>query len=517
MSTESLLTAPVVPICSPTGEWLQVSLSSLFARWSQGLADEVQDMRAHQAPAVESALALFAAHALEVAGRAFGPHTEDEWAKMLQDLAVQQGAPQFWDLAGTDVGTAAFMQPALLVPALAKKLVASPAELDVLVASKNHDIKQDELLQPAPWHWVCALITGQTCAGYGGKSLYGVMRMNSGTGVRTFLAGYNDDTPFGRWSEDVTRLLRLWKRLHEDNSFGFRPDGVRLVAAVPWDGSSPLSLSDLHPGAVEIARPTRLSYAADGKLTAHTGGTQVTRIAASEQRGNVADAWTALARDDKGVKALSSGDRSFTWQNFVSALFSPETALLSELSRDVDTSREVTQRFRAVSRSQQGTHGYQDFSFTFPAKVARRLFGPAAPVTERQALLSRQKAAVEVAGRIASRASWAYGKALAPLDADNDAISKLLKRDHHVKVVAQLRGRLAHRWQHAMLPWLCASVLDELSDPQALENWFSLCRQHAAQELKQLLAPRPGALRANVFTLAKGLNVLPASLAQLDV
>lgn len=439
-----------------------------------------------------------------------------QWAELLTGLALQQHAPYFWDLVCDDASQAAFMQPALAISKLAKNVAKFPSGLDALVASKNHDVKENDIANARPWHWLCALVTGQTTGGYAGKTLYGVMRMNTGSGTRFFAAGYNDDTEQGRWTQDVTRLLRYWVSLYENNSFGYHQHGLRLVAAWPWDGCAPLEVADLHPGAIEICRPMRL-YLAQGDLQALYGGTSEARIRAKLLRGSVADPWTALARDKDGLKALSpSPDTGFTWSNFLNLLFNPDLGLVSPFMLDVDTSKDVTYRLRALSRSRTETSGYQNFAFTFPGRVAKRLFGPAVSLTEREVLLQRHQAAAEVGSALQRRMAWSYCKAHSALDADTKTIQAVGKAKHHEAVLGHMRNAYTQRWQQALLPWLCASVTDSCSDEEALGQWFAIARDEAETLLRAQLMPRPGAVRTTSLGLAKGLAALPRTLAQLQ-
>lgn len=512
----NLLTSPLIPLTGPQADLgaRMASLPELFSAWSMGADVSLTNMRAHQQPAVEILLAQLAAHALEAAGLPLQPLDAGRWHQLLHDLSVGQGAVGFWDVSSEDFSHAAFMQPALANVSLAKKRVERAADLDVLVTSKNHDVKQDDMAQPHVWHWLCALITTQTTTGYTGATLYGVMRMNSGSGTRTFAAGYNHDTFQGRWAQDVSRLLRYWDRVHRDNHLGYRRDGIRLLAALPWDGQTAATLDQLHAGVVEVCRPLRL-VAQDAELSALVGGTASPRISAKLLRGAVADPFTTHAMDKDGLKALSPGDTGLTWSQFMKLIFSEDWSLLSEFARDVDTSREVTQRLRAVSRSGTETNGFQDFSFTFPAKVARNLFGPAIVPSERQRLLRLQDAAAQVAAKLVSRAEWGYCKAHSKLDASNDDVARVAKAKHHEKVLATMRSEMAQQWRDALLPWLCASELSELSEAQALEQWFAQCRALVERHLQERLAPRFGAVRTTALGLAKGLNALPSTLASL--
>ena len=63
----------------------------------------------------------------------------------------------------------------------------TPDDLDVLVTSKNHDLKQTMALDCAVEDWIFALVNLQTMAGFLGSGNYGIARMNGGFSARVCL------------------------------------------------------------------------------------------------------------------------------------------------------------------------------------------------------------------------------------------------------------------------------------------------------------------------------------------
>ena len=78
-----------------------------------------------------------------------------------------------------DITKPAFMQPPASVHPRSEKdyqgnEVATPDELDILVTSKNHDLKSSVAAQAGVDDWIFALITLQTMEGFGGAGNYGM-------------------------------------------------------------------------------------------------------------------------------------------------------------------------------------------------------------------------------------------------------------------------------------------------------------------------------------------------------
>ena len=116
------------------------------------------------------------------------PTDTEEWRRIIRAL-TQKNWPndEPWRSVVDGITTPAFMQP----PARAKErekdyknTVATPDELDMLVTSKNHDLKAEVAEQAGADDWIFALITLQTMEGFGGAGNYGISRMNGGLGNR---------------------------------------------------------------------------------------------------------------------------------------------------------------------------------------------------------------------------------------------------------------------------------------------------------------------------------------------
>lgn len=100
-------------------------------------------------------------------------------------LALSGGEAGPWALSGPDD------KPAFMQPPAPKGLnwtpVATPDALDLLITSRNHDLKQQIARHAEPQDWVFALVSLQTSEGYGGAGNNGIARMNGGSSSRPLL------------------------------------------------------------------------------------------------------------------------------------------------------------------------------------------------------------------------------------------------------------------------------------------------------------------------------------------
>ena len=131
-------------------------------------------------------LVQLAALALHRAGARELPRTEEGWACSLRGLTHEFPEDEPWCLVVDDERKPAFMQPP--VPIGVKWTpVSTPDALDLLITSRNHDLKQAVARQAEAEDWILALVSLQTCEGFGGAKNYGIVRMNGGSSSRSML------------------------------------------------------------------------------------------------------------------------------------------------------------------------------------------------------------------------------------------------------------------------------------------------------------------------------------------
>jgi len=315
----SLLTDPIVRYRRAiNGQTIHANLPELFVALA---ADEVRDypaLRPHQRHPWHAFLVQLAAIALNKAERATAFETTQEWRDALLALTPDDPDGAAWCLVSPQD------RPALLQAPVAggsisdwKSEAFAADEIDMLVTSKNHDLKGSRARRSQPEDWLFALLSLQTQEGFLGAGNYGISRMNGGfaskPGVGVAAVGF----PGARWMRDIAALLGRRDRTVEAHGLQ-GDDGLALVWLAPWDGLGSLSFSKLDPHYIEICRRIRLRCV-DEKIMSVGTGSKAARIAAKELNGLTGDAWTPI--DVEGGKALTITANGFTYKLVSELLF----------------------------------------------------------------------------------------------------------------------------------------------------------------------------------------------------
>ncbi len=364
----NLLVDPVIRVRMADGSVRCLSLPELYAEMVADRVMAFPALRPHQRHAWHAFLCQLGAIALHRAELDEFPESADEWCSLLRGATPEYDGDQPWQLIVDEPGYPAFMQcPARDGLSDYRGLKMSPDDLDILVTSKNHDVKQTTATEAGLEDWLFALIDLQTMAGFLGAGNYQIARMNGGFSSRPSLGlAPADGGPGAHLCFDIRRMLSGRDALLERYPDYFRRDpGVALVWLEPWDGTDSLDLRDLDPYFIEICRRVRL-MASDGKIAARTAASRCARTYAKMAGGDIGDFWTPVRATDG--KALSVSSVGFRYDR------------LSELVLDKETYRrppamQVTEekgaRWRLVARGvaagQGKTEGYHervDIAFT---------------------------------------------------------------------------------------------------------------------------------------------------------
>ncbi len=311
----NLLTMPAVR-AEPLG---LLTLPGVLAALARGEVAGIPALRPHQRAAWHMVLVQLAVLALDRAGLVEPPGEEGAWAGLLRGLTPEWGDDP-WTLVVADRSRPAFLQP----PdpgGLGWSPVPTPDALDMLITSKNHDLK-GRVAQGAPAEdWVFALVSLQTTEGYGGAGNHGIARMNGGSSSRPSLglapvsAARGGIDPGARWRRDVTRLLALRA---EGEAGGLGPaGGPALLWCLPWPEGRQLALHELDPLFIEVCRRVRLLP--DGTAERTTSAAPRIEVKAAKINGVTGDPWTPVHRT--GNKALTLGERDWDFRLLGDLLF----------------------------------------------------------------------------------------------------------------------------------------------------------------------------------------------------
>lgn len=371
----SLLHEPLIRWrCVAHGDLHHTSLPALFAALA---ADEVRDfpaLRPHQRHPWHAFLVQLAAMALHRAGEPSPWTDEAAWQVALQALVPPEAAEAAWCLlAPAD-------RPALLQPPAPgenpqawKNFVATPDALDMLVTSKNHDLKGTRARRAEADDWLFALVSLQTQEGFLGAGNYGISRMNGGFASRPGVGVAPVGACGRRWAGDIASLLAQRTRIAD--AMGLAPAGGHtLLWLQPWSGTESLAMTSLDPLYIEICRRVRLGVE-QGDIVARVVGSKVARVAAGGRNGVTGDAWTPV--DTAEAKALTVSAAGFEYKLMSELLTGGRFTHGAAWRLDGWPQHAVLEVVaQATVRGQGKTEGYHERRVPISPRLRRLLAGP---------------------------------------------------------------------------------------------------------------------------------------------
>ena len=376
--TDKILEDPLIRISKSNGALVRASLPAVYAALMRDEVDAFPALRPHQRHAWHAFLVQLGALAIHRAGLNEPPDNADEWRRILRGLTPDFPDDEPWQLVVEDITRPALMQP----PARSddrlkdyKTAVSTPDGLDMLVLSKNHDIKSAVAMQAEADDWIFALITLQTMEGYAGRGNYGISRMPSGYGNRPAFSITPSERHGLHFKRDVEGLREHRLSLLEE--YPMSHAGIGLVWIIPWDGTKAeaLLLTALDPFYIEICRRIRLQCQGE-KLKATRANSSFRRIV--DVKGLTGDPWAPTSRvlNKQGTPTAFLGPRKLGYARVVDGLTSPDWGQ-PYLLRPVRSERESLGTMRLVARGmvrgEGGTEGYHERIIPLKPKTMQAL------------------------------------------------------------------------------------------------------------------------------------------------
>jgi CRISPR system Cascade subunit CasA len=505
----NLLTDPCLTVRLSDGSQKGMSLPQALSALEGDRIQSFARLQAHQSHPWHAFLCQLAAMALE--GRELPPgeglephqllgeHTPEQWTELLRGLTTDFTADEPWTLVVEDLSRPAFLQPP--VPegtwtALDKEK-SHPDDLDVLVSARSHGVKAQLQWTPAAEDWVYCLLSLQTNGCFMGAGNYGIARQNGGYATRPGVALALGQTPGTAWVRDTRIILDHGMDHFLSRVAEFNINGIKLVWLEPWKGTvaESLGLSKLHPLFIEICRRVRLREA-DEKITAQHTGTKALRIKAKDYKGNLADPWIPIRRDD-----ASAFNRRPTYGVIRQVLLDRgiyEPALLQKPAL-YDRDRDAVVRFRVLVRGEGKTEGYVERAVAVPASMLSFLD-------------ERSDEAAAVAEAMASMASAVERNVLKPA---------LVQAMQASRPFPEYKQKETNAWAEELVRefdqeldrhffawlWTCLEALESADqDTDYLAPWRGFLKKRATAFFQQTLEslPVPGALRYKAFARAEG-------------
>ncbi|MBN1880441.1 hypothetical protein JW823_10055 [bacterium] len=493
MSKYSLLSDRLISVNSSEHEKMMMSLPDILAHLSASKDISFLDLQIHQQHAWHAFLVQLASMAL--ASHSCRKVEEIEaktWRSLLLDMT--SGNEDAWCLIVNDWDKAAFMQP----PSPPGTDFNNPdarrtiSEIDVLVLSRNHDIKKNRLLNPNLDHWVFNLVNYQTMNGFLGQKNYNIARMNGGWGSRPCVTLKHGENWGQRFCIDTDISLNIRPNLIGINSLGFAyrySEGHQLLWVLPWDGNSQIEILDCDPFFIEVCRRIKLQEE-NGKIIAYFIGTNKERVNAAFLKGKTGDIWTPLDISKDEAQALTVPESGFSYEMKRRLIFDDQMIPSPAMSWDYREIDSYDLYAEVVSRGKGQTNGYHSCQLPMPKKIVR-LF---ADTTSKRLLAEKAKEQVEDAKNIKKILRISL---LVFLQGDQ---TRLNFDDHrHEKVVQRLDNIIDARF---------FSHLWETSENETMEAriaWQKLIIEDASHVLLQAFRslPCPDARRYKSITNAE--------------
>ena len=418
----SILAEPIVRMGKSDASHVEASLPEVYAALMGNQVEAFPALRPHQRHAWHAFLVQLGAMAMHRAGLSEPPDDAETWCRIIGALTPDHPDDEPWQLVVDDITKPAFMQPPASSTERAadyKSTVETPDELDMLVTSKNHDVKSAVAAQANVDDWVFALITLQTMEGFAGAGNYGISRMNGGLGSRPAfsLAPFSEGVG-AHVRRDVIALLEWRPALLSEHPM--KDGGAALLWTIPWDGApvEALLINGLDPLYIEVCRRIRLISDADGQLHAIRTSSKAARIEGKDLKGRTGDPWTPVNGAREGLP-LTLGPGGFTYKRITDYLVDWDHPRLLHPTQLEQRSKETMHLVaRAMVRGQGKTEGYHEQVIPLRHKTVQA-FGRGGGVQELGDIARKRIEAVGTVQRILSHAIQVFAA-----KGDSDMVTK---------------------------------------------------------------------------------------------
>lgn len=353
----NLLTDPLIRIRDPDGQLQRFCLPELFVALGRDLVRDYPALRPHQRHPWHALLVQLAAIAMHQAGESQPWDNPADWRKALLALTPEHPDGSAFCMV-TPLDKPAFLQAPVPEGTLdGWKDISTPDALDMLVTSKNHDLKGERMRTAEADDWLFALTSLQTQEGYPGAGNFGISRMNGGSSSRPGVGLVPTGRVGKRWRRDVAALLKARDSIAETYEL-CEKGGLALVWLQEWSGvrAERIRFGKLDPLYIEICR--RIRFESSGmQLSARRTTSETTRIDADSCKGRTGDPWIPIEE----TKSLTLTGEGFHYR------------LIAELAWGAQYRRTITQEIQdedgevglvllaqCVVRGQSKTEGYHE-------------------------------------------------------------------------------------------------------------------------------------------------------------
>ena len=354
----NLLRQPVFSVQTNDGKRRQLTLPEALA-----MLDDIRcfsRLRPHQTHAWQAfltQLGILARAAYRDFEGEFDEKYPPDWRAALRELTLDYPADEPWTLVVEDATLPAFMQSPTFHKEDYTRAILTPDELDLLVTSKNHDVKTSVAYGTLAEDWVYALVSLQTTGGFSGAGNYGVSRMNGGFGNRSRMSLAAVGAGEGAV---VKRDMDALREFGEGGAYDSEATKGALLWLKTWDGEKEeaLSSASLHPLYVEVCRRLRLERSGQGYI-AYRATSRSARV--EPVKGGLAyDPWMPVNMKEQKVLSVVQGGFSY---NRIASYLSGDwklPALALPTTNELNAGKPMVLLCKALVRGQGMTEGYYE-------------------------------------------------------------------------------------------------------------------------------------------------------------
>lgn len=358
--------------CLAKGDLHRATVPELFAAMAANQLRDFPALRPHQRHPWHAFLTQLAAIAMHRADQAEPWALASDWRAALLALTPNDPDGAAWCLVSP------VDRPALLQAPVPGGIdqwdsdVATPDRLDMLITSRNHDLKQARMIHAHPEDWLFSLVSLQTQEGSNSGSYKGVSRMNSGAGSRPGVGVARSGSWSARWVSDLGVLRQTRDQVAVAHGLSVQ-EGVALTWLIPWDGSKAIGFSSLDPHYIEICRRVRLQ--SRGGIVARTCKTPRSRIEESlDRKGRTGDPWTPVNKAAEKILTIST--KGFDYKLMVDLLLGSEfEPAAAQVLTGWDEGAQLELIARGIARGNSKTEGYHERRIPVAPKLRRLLLG----------------------------------------------------------------------------------------------------------------------------------------------
>ena len=402
-----------------------------------------------------------------------------------------------WTLVVDDVTQPAFMQAP--VPKKAdfsafhptKPKAKSADQMDLLVISRNHDVKFTRISNKDVESWVYALVSLQTMTCYLGVGQYGIARSSGGTGCRPRV-GLEFSLRIGvQWTREV-RILLGYRHKILFGPWKYSDTGIVLTWVPFWNLSTSISIESLDPFFIEISRAIRLVryenkiYA----LSANSGPMVLAKSIRESLNGRLGDPWIPInITKESALNVLAEGFTPKRLRELIFLKNGEESIYEPSFMQESYSEDSGSCYFYASALARRGknsnTEGFHVGHVYIPSKTRPRLFR-SGPERDRLARLSED--AIFDAGQMQNRV---LKVALFSFLEGGQNIDKIDWEKREVKEWWKTTEKqFSEEWSSNYFPWLWTMAEQEDADAARLE-WLKALRDKAKTVLDDAIARYP--------------------------